>query len=107
MQHRDRESYLSMFQWIQSIYQTEFPDRPSFKPEKFYSDLEPAFLSAVASYFPESPLNFCMVHVETAWDKKLKECFGMDYRIVTNLRKLLYILVGAGWCSKNGFLAKL
>ena len=36
MQHRDRESYLSLFQWIQELFQEEFPDHPGFKPEKLY-----------------------------------------------------------------------
>ena len=59
--------------------------------------MEPAFQSSAQSFFPDTKFKICLVHVENRHNLKFCEIFGMDYRIVTTLRKVLYILVGAGW----------
>ena len=44
MQARDRESYFNMFQWIRSIYETEFPDNPTMEPERIFRNVLKTFL---------------------------------------------------------------
>ena len=102
MQQRDRQSYFNMFQKIQDQYEEQFPypENPQLRPATLYSDLEPAFLSSASNFYSESQMRLCLVHIENAFDRKLKELFGINYKRIKSLKMLVFLFIGSGKFSK-------
>ena len=102
MQERDRSAYLNLFQRLQDKYEEEFPfpENARLTPKYIFSDMECAFLSAAETFYRNSTQKLCLVHLSNAFDKKMVELFGVNYKSISNLKTIIFVFMGSGTCSK-------